>query len=62
LFLPDTVESGRHAAEQAVALLRGATDRATAMDTFSWVIEKGYASDESFEDYRARKHSEQPAS
>lgn len=60
LFLPESVEDGRNAAEVAVAVMPGAFGAGTTLDMFTWVQEKRYAldGDEDFQRYHARRIQE----
>lgn len=54
MFLPEEVPSGSTAAESAVAVMPGAFGPATTENLLSWVLERGYAGEESFQKYHAR--------
>ena len=58
LFFPEIVTEGLPASKAAVAMMPGAFGRQTTFDMFNWVVEKGYAGDESFQKYHARKIAE----
>ncbi len=60
LFLPESVEDGRNAAEAAVAVMPGAFGAGTTLDMFTWVQEKRYEldGDEDFQRYHARRIQE----
>ena len=60
LFLPESVEDGRNAAQAAVAVMPGAFGAGTTLDMFTWVQEKRYAldGDEDFQRYHARRIQE----
>ncbi len=60
LFLPESVEDGRNAAEAAVAVMPGAFGAGATLDMFTWVQEKRYAldGDEDFQRYHARRIQE----
>ncbi len=58
-FLPEEVEDGQTAVQAAVANMPGAFGRWTTLNMLTWVVEKGYDSDEPFQKYHARKFAEQ---
>ncbi|MFY0691229.1 MAG: thioredoxin family protein [Paracoccaceae bacterium] len=58
LFFPEDVPEDSSANEAAVAVMPGAFAKGTTMDMLTWVIEKGYEGDESFQKYHARKINE----
>jgi thioredoxin-related protein len=58
LFMPETSPEGGTAAEAAVAVMPGAFGKGTSLHMFQWVKERGYASDEHFQKYHARKLAE----
>lgn len=60
LFLPESVEDGRNAAQAAVAVMPGAFGAGTTLDMFTWVREKRYEldGDEDFQRYHARRIQE----
>lgn len=55
IFLPPSVPEGQTAAQAAVATMPGAFDRQTTQNLLTWVLEEGYAGDESFQAYHARR-------
>lgn len=59
VFLPETVGDDQTAAEAAVATVPGAFGVGTTFNMLNWVVDKGYAGDEPFQKYLARKLSEQ---
>ncbi len=63
LFLPEEVETGKTAAQAAVALMPGAFGPGTTLDMLTWVTEKRYALDsvEDFQRYHARRIEERAA-
>lgn len=61
VFLPEEAPSGRPVSEVAVATMPGAFGKATFLDMFHWVREKGYETDEHFQKYHARKLEERRA-
>ena len=58
-FFPEEVLPGASASEAAVASMPGAFGRWTTQNMLTWVLEKGYSSDEPFQKYHARKFTEQ---
>ena len=62
IFLPETVpedaSSEATVAQAAVATMPGAFGKQTFLHMFQWVREKGYATDEHFQKYHARKLAE----
>ena len=58
-FLPEQVEDGQSAVQAAVAHMPGAFGQWTTLNMLTWVVEKGYDSNEPFQKYHARKFSEQ---
>jgi len=58
-FFPEQVDGSRSAVQQAVANMPGAFGRWTTLNMLTWVVEKGYESDEPFQKYHARKFAEQ---
>ena len=58
-FLPEEVAEGATATQAAVAMMPGAFGRWTTFNMLNWVVEKGYAGDEPFQKYHARKFEEQ---
>ncbi|MFK7875593.1 MAG: thioredoxin family protein [Paracoccaceae bacterium] len=59
LFFPENVTENQSATEAAVATMPGAFGQYTTLNMLSWVVEKGYEGDESFQRYHARKFAEQ---
>jgi thioredoxin-related protein len=59
LFFPTEVAEGMSAQQAAVATMPGAFGRYTTFNMLNWVIEEGYAGEESFQKYHARKFAEQ---
>lgn len=57
-FFPETVPEGQTVPQAAVANMPGAFSASTTFDLLNWVLEKGYASDEPFQKYHARKIQE----
>ena len=58
IFLPETVAPEATAAQAAVATMPGAFSAGTTQDLLTWVRDKGYATDEPFQKYHARKITE----
>lgn len=58
VFLPETAPEGQTVAEAAVATMPGAFGKRTFLHMFQWVAEKGYAGEEHFQKYHARKLDE----
>lgn len=61
LFMPDVVPTDKTAGQAAVMAMPGAFHKGTTMDILSFVLEKGYDSDEHFQKYHARKIAERKA-
>ncbi len=59
LFFPEEVAEGATASEAAVATMPGAFGRWTTYNMLTWVVEKGYESEEPFQKYHARKFEAQ---
>ncbi len=55
LFMPETAPGGLTAAQAAVAVMPGAFAKGTFLDMFTWVRQKGYAGEEDFQRYHARR-------
>lgn len=60
LFMPETAPSGLDAGSAAVASIPGTFGKGTTKHMFEWVHLKGYAGDESFQRYHARRLQEEP--
>lgn len=58
LFFPESVPENISAKQAAVAQMPGAFGRHTTLNMLTWVIEKGYETDEPFQKYHARKFAE----
>lgn len=58
-FFPEDVPEGVTAAQAAAATMPGAFGRWTTFNMLNWVLEKGYAGDEPFQKYHARKFEKQ---
>lgn len=58
-FLPEEVDEGQSLSSAAVANMPGAFGRWTTFNMLTWVVEKGYQTDEPFQKYHARKFAEQ---
>lgn len=61
LFMPEVTSDGKSAQELAVATMPGAFRKGTFLDMFKWVHQKGYDSDEGFQQYHARSIRERTA-
>lgn len=62
LFMPeDPPAEATTAKDAAVAIMPGAFGKGTFLNMFQWVDEKGYATDEPFQTYHARKLAERQA-
>jgi thioredoxin-related protein len=59
MFFPETVGDNATAAQAAVVTMPGAFGKHTTLNLLNWVLEEGYAGDEPFQKYHARKFSEQ---
>ena len=57
MFMPE-IASEAPAPSQAVAVMPGAFGPGTTLDMFTWVNEKGYAGEEDFQRYHARRIQE----
>lgn len=58
IFLPETAPDDATVAKAAVATMPGAFGKLTFLHMFQWVREKGYATDEHFQKFHARKLGE----
>ncbi|MEO1423508.1 MAG: thioredoxin family protein [Pseudomonadota bacterium] len=58
-FFPEEVGEDVTATQAAVANMPGAFGRWTTFNMLTWVVEKGYETDEPFQKYHARKFEEQ---
>lgn len=58
-FFPQKVEGPMSAPQAAVVHMPGAFGRWTTLNLLTWVVEQGYAGDEPFQKYHARKFAEQ---
>ena len=61
IFLPEEVPEGAAAIDAAVAVMPGAFSKGTTLDMFTWVREKGYAGEEDFQRFHARRIQERAA-
>ena len=61
VFLPDTIITGRSVSDIAVGQMPGAFGKGTFLDLFTWMYEKGYEGDESFQRYHNRRDAERRA-
>ena len=59
MFFPEEVVDDVSANQAAVATMPGAFGKHTTFNMLNWVVEHGYAGDESFQKYHARKFAEQ---
>ena len=59
MFFPEEVAEDVSANQAAVATMPGAFEKHTTFNMLNWIIEYGYAGDESFQKYHARKFAEQ---
>jgi len=59
MFFPEEVAEDVSANQAAVATMPGAFTKHTTFNMLNWIIEHGYAGDESFQKYHARKFAEQ---
>lgn len=59
MFMPPEVRGDASAARVAVATMPGAFGRYTTFNMLNWVVEEGYAGEESFQRYHARKFEAQ---
>jgi thioredoxin-related protein len=62
LFMPEEPGEALPAHEAAVAMMPGAFGKGTFKDMFRWVREKGYETEESFQQYHARMGQQRVAS
>lgn len=62
IFLPDTEVTNKSVAEAAVGQMPGAFQKGTFLDLFTWINEKGYDGNESFQRYHGRRVLERRAS
>lgn len=58
-FFPEDVPEDATASQAAVANMPGAFGRWTTFNMLNWVVEEGYAGDEPFQKYHARKFESQ---
>ncbi|MBX2838533.1 MAG: thioredoxin family protein [Gammaproteobacteria bacterium] len=58
IFLPETAGSDKSAAEVAIGQMPGAFGKGTFLDLFTWIYDKGYEGEETFQRYHARRISE----
>ena len=54
MFMPENPPDGINAKNAAVAMMPGAFHKGTFLDMFTWVREKGYDGEETFQQYHAR--------
>ena len=55
IFLPEQAPEGQSTREAAVAVMPGSFHKGTFLDFFTWVREKGYDTDEGFQQFHARR-------
>lgn len=60
IFLPEKAASDVSVSSAAVSTIPGTFGKGTTLHMFEWVREKGYAGDESFQRYHARRLQEEP--
>ncbi|SMX42887.1 thioredoxin family protein [Actibacterium lipolyticum] len=58
MFMPDAMPESGTAAQAAVVTMPGAFGKGTTQSLLTWVLEKGYDTDEHFQKYLARKLAE----
>lgn len=58
-FFPERVAEDQRAPDAAIANMPGAFGRHTTQNMLTWVLEKGYETDEPFQKYHARKFEQQ---
>lgn len=61
LFMPEQAAEGKHAQQQAVAVMPGAFRKGTFLDMFKWVHQKGYDGAEGFQQFHSRSIREREA-
>ncbi len=61
IFMPEAIDSDLDARQAAVAVMPGAFRKGTFLDMFTWVSQKGYESDEGFQQFHARRIRERNA-
>ena len=61
LFMPETPPEDENAFNAAVSIMPGAFHKGTFLDMFTWVRERGYQTNESFQQYHARRIRERTA-
>lgn len=61
VFLPDEVVTGKPVSEVAVGQMPGAFGKGTFLDLFTWIYDKGYDGEESFQRYHNRRVAERRA-
>ncbi len=59
MFFPGEIDESQPAHAAAVATMPGAFGKWTTLNMLTWVLEEGYAGDESFQRYHARRFAEQ---
>lgn len=58
-FFDEHVDETQNATQEAVAMMPGAFGRWTTFNMLNWVVERGYAGEESFQRYHARMFAQQ---
>ncbi|MBZ0130879.1 MAG: thioredoxin family protein [Rhodobacteraceae bacterium] len=61
MFMPESAPEDGNAARGAVATMPGAFGRGTTYDLLTWILERGYDTDEHFQHYHARMINERRA-
>lgn len=61
IFLPEQHDAELSVTDAAVGSMPGAFGKGTFLDLFTWVYDKGYEGDESFQRYHARRIEERTA-
>ena len=61
LFLPEEMDEEKSVSEQVVAVMPGAFRKGTFLDMFRWVQQKGYAGEETFQQFHGRSIRERQA-
>lgn len=61
VFLPDTVSGDQSVKDAAIGAMPGAFGKQTFLDLFTWIYDKGYDGEESFQKYHNRRVEERRA-
>ncbi len=61
IFMPEVIGSAMDVRQAAVAVMPGAFRKGTFLDMFAWVHQRGYESDEGFQQFHARRIRERSA-